>query len=73
MVDTLKKDTASHPVNGLVQPPSSYSEYLLLSDKDKIRLLQSKGKKMGLLKVVDFPGKHCYTCAMTKKQGKHYD
>ena len=43
---TTRKARVSRPVNGLVRPPSSYEEYLLLSEKDKLRLMkQNQAKK----------------------------
>ena len=35
----------SRPVDGLVRPPSSYEEYLLLSEKDKLRLMKQEQVK----------------------------
>ena len=34
----------NRPVDGLVRPPSSYEEYLLLSEKDKLRLMRQSKK-----------------------------
>jgi hypothetical protein len=43
---TKKKARVSRPVKGIVRPPSSYEEYLLLSEKDKLRLMkQSQAKR----------------------------
>ena len=42
---TTRKARASRPVNGLVRPPSSYEEYLLLSEKDKLRLMKQNQAK----------------------------
>ena len=42
---TKKKERVSRPVNGLVRPPSSYEEYLLLSEKDKLRLMEQEQAK----------------------------
>ena len=42
---TTKRTRVSRPVNGLVRPPSSYEEYLLLSEKDKLRLLKQNRAK----------------------------
>ena len=42
---TKKKARASRPVDGLVLPPSSYEEYLLLSEKDKLRLMKQEQAK----------------------------
>lgn len=41
---TTRKAQESRPVNGLVRPPSSYEEYLLLSEKDKLRLMRQSKK-----------------------------
>ena len=37
---TTRKARVSRPVNGLVRHPSSYEDYLLLSDRDKLRLMR---------------------------------
>jgi hypothetical protein len=42
---TEKKERVNRPVNGLVRPPSSYEEYLLLSEKDKLRLMKQNQAK----------------------------
>jgi hypothetical protein len=42
---TTRKARVSRPVNGLVRPPSSYEEYLLLSEKDKLRLMKQEQAK----------------------------
>jgi hypothetical protein len=42
---TTRKARVSRPVDGLVRPPSSYEEYLLLSEKDKLRLMKQKQAK----------------------------
>jgi|GEM_PF-2786395 len=42
---TMRKARVSRPVNGLVRPPSSYEEYLLLSEKDKLRLMKQEQAK----------------------------
>ena len=42
---TTRKARVSRPVDGLVRPPSSYEEYLLLSEKDKLRLMKQEQSK----------------------------
>jgi hypothetical protein len=42
---TTRKARASRPVDGLVRTPSSYEEYLLLSEKDKLRLMKQNQTK----------------------------
>jgi hypothetical protein len=42
---TTKKARVSRPVNGLGWPPSSYEEYLLLTEKDKLRLIKQEQAK----------------------------
>jgi hypothetical protein len=42
---TTRKARVSRPVDGLVRTPSSYGEYLLLSEKDKLRLMKQNQTK----------------------------
>jgi hypothetical protein len=42
---TTRKALVGRPVDGLVRPPSSYEEYLLLSEKDKLRLMKQNQTK----------------------------
>jgi hypothetical protein len=51
---TTRKALVGRPVDGLVRPPSSYEEYLLLSEKDKLRLMkQNQTPKAGCSRLSD--------------------
>jgi hypothetical protein len=51
---TTRKARVSRPVDGLVRTPSSYGEYLLLSEKDKLRLMkQNQTPEAGCSRLSD--------------------